>query len=221
MCRADAGSELFKSYSANTHIVDIAISPDNKYLALAESNLSGAIIESSVKILDINNVVSKKGEGTYYESETPSNDLIINIDYTKNNTLSCIYDSHIDTIIDNNLKEINNMNSNNILFADLNNRIIQIEKKSEGMFSSSYELQVINTDIEPFETKYYTLDKEPKSIKVSRNVIAINLGREALFLNNNIWLIKQYSSSQEIRDISVSNDLALIIYKSKVEIISL
>lgn len=215
------GSELFKSYSANTHIVDIAISPDNKYLALAESNLSGAIIESSVKILDINNVVTKKGESTYYKSEIPSNDLIINIDYTKTNTLSCIYDSHIDTIIDNNLKEVNNMSSNNILFADLNNRIIQIEKKSEGMFSSSYELQIINTDIEPFETKYYTLDKEPKSIKVFKNVIAVNLGREALFLNNNTWLIKQYTSSQEIRDISVSNDLAIILYKNKVEIISL
>lgn len=215
------GSEMFKSYSANTNIVDIAISPDNKYLALAETNLSGAIIESSVKILDINNVVSKKGEDIYYKSETPSNDLIINIDYTKNNTLSCLYDSHMDTITNTTLQEISNMDTTNIIFADINNRIIQIEKKSEGLFSSSYELQIINTDIEPFEKKYYSLDKEPKAIKVFKNVIAINLGKEALFLNNNTWLLKQYTSSQEIQDISISNDLAVILYKHKAEIISL
>jgi len=215
------GAELFKSYSANTHIVDIAISPDNKYLALAEANLSGAIIESTVKILDINNVIAKKENDTYYQSETPSNDLIINIDYTKTNALSCIYDGHIDYIDNTTLQEITNTKSSNILFADLNNKIIQIEKKSEGLFDSSYELQIINTDIEPFEKKYYGLDKEPKSIKVFKNVIAINLGKEALFINNNTWLIKQYTSSQEIRDISISNDLAIIIYKNKAEIISL
>ena len=42
---AQDGSELFKRFLSNTSVMDLAISSDNKYLALAEVDSSGAVIK--------------------------------------------------------------------------------------------------------------------------------------------------------------------------------
>ena len=110
-------------------------------------------------------------------------------------------------------------NNNNILFADINNKLVQFEKLSTGLLSSEFELQIL--DIPNIDKKVYSLDKEPKSIQIFGNVIAINFGTEILFINNSGWLIKNYTSSHEIQSIVLSNDLAGIIYKDKIEILSL
>lgn len=213
------GSELFKRFLSNTSVMDLAISSDNKYLALAEVDSSGAVIKSTIEVIDINNAIKQGSDAIAYKESSPSNNLIVNIDYTKGNILSCIYDTHISAIHNNTSSEITNFNNSNIVFADLNDKIIQIEKKNTSMFNSTFELQIINP--ETSERNCYTLDKEPKSIETFGNVIAINFGTEALFINNNSWLIKQYTSYQEIQDISLSNNLAIIIFKNKTEIISL
>ena len=107
----------------------------------------------------------------------------------------------------------------NILFADINNKLIQIEKISTGLLSSKFELQIL--DIPSLEKKVYTLDKEPKSIEVFGNIIAVNFGTEILFINNYGWLIKDYTSYQEVQSIMLSNNLASIVYKDKIEFLSL
>lgn len=213
------GSELFKKFLSNSSIMDLAISSDNKYLALAEVNSSGAVIKSKLEVIDINNALKQSAEAVVYSSESSSNSLLANIDYTKNDILSCIYDDHIEFINNNTANEVTRFETSNIIFADLNDRIIQIEKKNDSVFNSTFELQIINP--ETSEKNCYTLNKEPKSIKVFGNIIAINFGTEALFINNNSWLIKNYTSYHEIQDISISNDLAIIMLKSKAEIISL
>ena len=47
------GKELFKTYLSSSRAVDITISNDNKYLAIAEIDTSGTIIKSSVKVISI------------------------------------------------------------------------------------------------------------------------------------------------------------------------
>ena len=47
------GNSLFKTYVATNKVVDISISRNNKYLALAEIDMSGVLIQSSVRIIDI------------------------------------------------------------------------------------------------------------------------------------------------------------------------
>ena len=42
-----------------------------------------------------------------------------------------------------------------------------------------------------------------------------------LFINNSGWLIKNYTSSQEVQNIVLSNDLAGIIFKDKVETVEI
>ena len=75
---------------------------------------------------------------------TPIDDFIISIDYCNSNVLICLYDNHISVVKNNTTEEISNFNTSNILFADTNNKIIQIEKKKTGAFSSEFELQIID-----------------------------------------------------------------------------
>ena len=214
----DKGNELFTSYLSKSYIVDSAISDDNKYLALAETNFSGIAIQSNIKIISIDKALSNSTDTIQYNYIAPIDDFIVNIKYCNNN-LVCIYDNHIDIIKDNSTSEITNFKNSNILFADINNKLIQIEKTSNGMLDSSFELQIV--DISTSDKKVYPLDREPKSVHVFGNIVAINFGTEILFINNYGWLVKNYISSQEVQNIVLSNDLAGIIFKDKVEFLSL
>ena len=47
------GKELFNTYLSSTRAVDVSISNDNKYLAIAEVDTSGTMIQSSIKVISI------------------------------------------------------------------------------------------------------------------------------------------------------------------------
>lgn len=213
------GNELFTTYHSKAYVVGSSISSDNKYVALAEINFSGITIQSNIKIISIEKALSNNSESAEYTYSAPVGDFITNIEYDISNNLVCLYDNHIDIIKDNTNSEINNFEASNILFADVNNKLIQIEKKNTGLLSNEFELQFI--DVSTLDKKIYTLDKEPKSLKVFGNVVAVNFGTQALFINNSGWLIKDYISSHEIQDIILSNDLAAIVYNDKIEILDL
>ena len=53
------------------------------------------------------------------------------------------------------------------------------------------------------------------------NVIGINIGTEIYFVSTNGMLIKKYTSNQEITNVMITNDIAIIIYKDRIEIINL
>ena len=53
------------------------------------------------------------------------------------------------------------------------------------------------------------------------DIIAMNLGTEVEFVNTSGWLVKRYIANQEITNIVVSDSIAGIIYKDKIEIINL
>ena len=212
------GTELFTSYFANSYIIDSSISNDNKFLALAEANFSGITIQSNIKVISIDKALVNNEDTIYYNYSAPADDFIINIDYFNDNLL-CLYDNHIDIIKDKTPSTITNFADNNILFADMNNKLIQVEKHSTNLLSSEFEVQIL--DASNLEKKVYTLEKEPKSIQVFGNVVAINFGTEILFINNSGWLIKSYTSSHEVQSIVLSNEIAGIIYKDKIEILSL
>ena len=53
------------------------------------------------------------------------------------------------------------------------------------------------------------------------NIIALNLGTEIEFINTDGWLVKRYVANQEITNIVVSDSIAGIIYRDKIEMINL
>lgn len=215
------GNELFTSYQSTTNVIDTDISSDNKYLAIAEANFSGIVPQSTIRIIDIEDAKSNSSEAIKYTYLADANDLIINIKYQNKNELICMYDEHIDIFKEGENKELVDLKKEEVLFADINlsSKIIKVTKKSTGLFSAEAEMQIVNNNTK--DTNIYSIENVPKSVLVQDNMIAINLGTNILFINNNGWLVKKYQSSQEIQKILLCNDVAGIVSKNKIELISL
>lgn len=215
------GNSLFKIYRSSTRIVDVGISNDNKYLAIAEVDTTGTVIQASVKIISIEKAQgdSKNSMEKVYDGKY--NSLIINIQYQDNNKLICKYDDSIH-IIENEKDEILVDYSNEkISFSsiDLNNNIVEVKEQSSGLFTADSIVRIINTGDKSEKT--YVADAVSKEIHTYENVIALNLGSEIEFINTDGWLIKRYVAKQEITNIVISSSVAGIVYRDKVEIINL
>ena len=215
------GNDLFKTYLSSTNVIDTDISNDNKYLAIAEVNFSGIVVQSSIKTISIEDAKKNSENSIKNTYLAKANDLIINIKYNNKNDLICMYDKHIDVLKDN--KELLNFANDQVLFADINfsSKIAEIVKTSNGFLDSSIQLKLINSNnIE--DVKTYEIESTPKKIYVHDNVIAINLGTSILFINENGWLLKKYESNkEEIQNIVMCDEIAGIIFKDKINIISL
>ncbi len=215
------GNELFKSYLSNTIAVDACISPNNSELAYAEVNTSGTTVQSNIKIISVSEAKEKNAEPKYtYKS--PQNSLILRIKY-QDKKLVCMYENSIHTLEQENDVEIMKLNEENkkISFADieLNNYIFRAEEKSTGIFSADTVIEIKNINNQ--KENIYTTRNVAKSITSGKNIIAINLGTEVEFIDTNGWLVKKYISTQVIRDIVICDGLAGVIYRDKIELISL
>lgn len=215
------GNALFKNFLYTTNVIDTDISSDNKYLAIAEANFTGIVAQSSIKIISIEDAQKKESDSIKYTHLAESDDLIINIKYHDKDRLVCMYDKHIDIYSEGKNTEIVRFKDENVLFSDINlsNKLIKIEKKSTGLFSAEAEMKIINTSTQ--KEVIFAIDNVPKAIYVQDNMIGINLGTSAIFVNDSGWLVKKYQSSQEIQEIVLCDNIGAIVSKNKIEIISL
>ena len=215
------GKELFNTYLSSTRAVDVSISNDNKYLAIAEVDTSGTMIQSSIKVISIDKASTDPTnslENTYKGEE---NKLITNIKYQNKNKLVCMYTDSIHQIENGeDITLIDNQNKK-VIFQSVNlvNRACSIEEKSSGLFTADSLVNIVN--IENHEIKQYTASSVNKELYTYGNIIAINLGTEVEFISTDGWLVKRYVANQEITNIVVSDSIAGIIYRDKIEIINL
>ena len=216
------GNDLFKIYLSSTNVIATDISNDNKYLAIAEANFSGIIIQSNIKIISINDAKRNSDNSIKYTYLSKANDLIINIKYNNRNNLICMYDGHIDLLKGENSTELVDLKDRNILFADVNleNKIVEITKNPENI-KMPVQVKLVNSN-NTKSVNIYEMNSSPKRIYVKGKIIAINLGTSVLFINENGSLIKKYESRREdIQNIIISNELAGIVCRDKINIISL
>ncbi len=61
----------------------------------------------------------------------------------------------------------------------------------------------------------------PKSLYCSNNIIGINMGNDIEFVNHNGWLIKSFSSKQSFKDVVIGEKIIGIVYKDRVELITI
>ena len=101
----------------------------------------------------------------------------------------------------------------------LNNHFVTIQEETSGIFSANSVVNIM--DIETRNTRNYTIETSIKEIYTKGNTIALNLGTEVEFINTGGWLIKRYVASQEVTNVTISDNIAGIIYRDKVEIINL
>lgn len=218
-----SGNELFKKYFSKTNVIDADISNDNKYLAIAESDLSGIVIQSNIEIISIEDVQSNSSESIKYTHVAKADDLIINIKYNTKNDLVCMYDNHIDLLKGEENTELVNLNDKDILFADANlsSKIVKLTKRADGFLNTYIEMQIINSS-NTNSVSTYKIENTPKEIYVQGNMIAVNLGTSVMFISDSGWLVKEYQSKrEEIQNIVMCNEVAGIISKNKISIISL
>ena len=218
------GDELFKFYFSTTNVIDTDISNDNKYLAIAEANFSGIVVQSNIKIVSIDGAKTNSDESIKNTHIAKANDLIINIEYNSKNDLICMYDEHIDVLKEKENTELVSLIDEKPLFADINlsSRIVKVVKKSDGIFNSYTEMQLINNN-NVNEIYRYKIDSTPKKIYTQGNMVAVNLGTSIMFINSNGWLVKEYEFTykEEIQNIVMCDGIAGIIAKNKIYIISL
>lgn len=216
------GNSLFKTLLSTTRVASTSISDDNKYLAIAQIDTSGTIIQSNIRIMSIEDAKNNSENAIKKVYNGENNDLITNIKYQEKNKLLCMYTDKINVIkTDETIDTLQEYKDKKVTFAsiELSNASITVEEKSSGLFTADSVVNIINSDNK--STSLYTAEAVTKEIYTSGNIIALNLGAEVEFINTSGWLVKKYTAEQEITNIVLSNSIAGIIYRDKIEIINL
>lgn len=219
----DSGNEMFKYYMSSTIAVDASISEDNKYVGIAEVNTSGTLIQSNIKILSIAKAKENPTEAIVYTYNAPLNSLVLNIKYQNKNKLVCEYDNEIHVIKDNVDTKLTNINTDQEKITyysiELDNNIVKNVEENASLFATNTAIKIINSTTQKENT--YKFEGVIKEMYCCGSKIALNLGSEIHFVDTNGWLIKKYTSNQEVRKIVISNEVAGIIYRNKIELIKL
>ena len=215
------GNVLFNIYLSSTMAVDVTISNDNKYLAMAEIDTSGTIIQSDVRIISVEKAKTDPTNSEEKKYESEQNKLLVNIKYQDKDRIVCMYTDAI-SIIENDgenvvfEKDDKKITSQSI---ELDNNFVTIEEESSGIFSANSVASIM--DIDSKNQKDYTVNTSVKEIYTKGDIVALNLGTEVEFINKGGWLVKRYVANQEVTNITISDNIAGIVYRDKVEIINL
>lgn len=215
------GTEIFKTNLVSSRVVDVCISQDSKYLAIAEVDLSGILIQSKIQIVSIEKAQTDPNEAIVGKYEAPTDKLIMNIEYQEQNRLICMYDDGIENIENNSTAELVEFEKRQFSFMtiELGNRIALIEELSTGEYTADTNVKIINP--KTLNERQYITKNVAKAIETSDNKIAINFGTELHIIDKNGILLKKYISETEITNIVMTDGLVGIVYKDKIHIINL
>ena len=215
------GKAMFTQYLSTTRAIDVSISNDNRYLAIAEIDTSKTVLQSNVKIISIEK--AEKNADDYLEKtySSATGKLITNIRYQDKNKLVCMYTDGISVIENDQENTLVDTKDKKIAFQsiDIDNNICYVEEKSSGLFTADSVVNITNIDNK--SSKQYTVNYVAKEIFTNVDIIALNLGTDIEFINTGGWLVKRYVANQEITNVVVSNNIAGIVYRDKIEIINL
>ena len=213
------GNEEFRTYLSSTIAADVTISGNNDYLSFAEIDTSGTIISSVVKTISVDKAKNSPSEAIIYTYKPEENSLIVNIEYY-NQELICQYDNTVYKMQEGNAQKLLDID-NKTLFMDigLEEHVCRIVETSAGILNSEYEVKIMNPNNQ--KESSHLLDSVPKSLYCNNDIIAINMGNEIEFINHSGWLMKSFVSAQSFRDVVLGKSVAGIIYRDRIEIISL
>ncbi|MBO5179540.1 MAG: hypothetical protein J6B87_04255 [Clostridia bacterium] len=218
-----SGEQLFKTFIPTNTVIDSTISSDNKYLSFAEIDTTKTAIQSIVKTQSIKDAMEASNNSIIHTYEMPVNSLIVSLKYQGSKNLLCMCDDGIQLLADGNMQQVANFSEEGKLYSfagiGLSNTIYKVDESSDGISNQKSELILVNTGTKKQNT--YTIEGIAKDTAASDDNIAINLGSEIYFVSSRGWLIKKYVANQEIRDVIVSDRIAAIIFRDKVEILIL
>lgn len=212
------GELLFSKY-LSTYVMETEISQDNKYIAIAEIDNSGVSPTTKIEIISIETAIKNPENATINTYQAGANEMVTGLKYQKKNKLLCSFDSYILRMTLANTEKIYE-NTNLTAYVDINldKGFLRVDKEESSVFKSDYRLKINNTNE---KEKTYIIEGSIKDVLDTGKIIALNLGKEVQFINNNGRLIKKYISSKEIKNVIISNKLGIMVYNDKIDIINL
>lgn len=216
------GEELFTIHLSQTIAMDFDISPDNKYICYGEISNSGTIINSSVKVVSVDKAKIGEEGAVLSSYEGDKGQIILKLKYSNNDKIACMFDDSISVINNGNMEKIEDFNNqeNKINFMDIQitDAIIKVyEVSDESNTSSKLEIKNVLTNT----INYSNINAIVKNVYTSKNqMLAINLGKEIKVFNSSGWLVKDFVSTEEIRDVVMNDIFTGIVYKDRVEILN-
>ena len=213
------GKQLFTTYLSKSMATDIEISKDNQYLSFVEVDTSGTLLQTYIKTISINKA-QEDPDSIIYTYTAPTNSINTKIKYQTGNKLVCMYNNEIHVMYEGKDETITTLKDSENKFADINleKHIVKIIEKNV-LLSAQTKVEIINIDSKT--TSSYTVQGTVKELYTRNDTTAINLGSEVCFIGNNGWLKKKYTSTQEIKKIIICNNFAGIVYRDKIELVSL
>ena len=214
------GNELFKTFLWSTIAIDTDISVDGKYLAIAEVSTNGVLIESGIRIYDIEKAVKNDSTNSLvFKNNADSGKIITDIKYQERGQLVCIYNDSIHIIAEESDNQFVEFNSNTQI-ADINLKscVVRAEETSTGPFSAKTDI-ILKNILTGVDTTY-TVDSSVKELVSYNNITAVNLGTEVHFVNLNGWLEKKYTSNQEAKEIVLGTSVAGIVYRDRIKVLT-
>ena len=214
------GTEIFKTNLVSSRVADVCISQDGKYLAIAEIDLSGILIQSSIQVVSIELAKNKPEEAILYKYEAPTDKLIMNVEYQEQNKLICMYNDGIEILQENKSTDLIKFENKQLSFItiELSNRIALIDEISTGEYTADTNVKIIEPSTQ--KERQYITKNIAKSIESSDNKMAINFGTELHIIDKNGILLKKYISETEINDIVMTDAVVGIVYKDRIQIIN-
>ena len=183
------GKQIMRSFLASTRVTDVSMSNDNKYVAYAEIDTTGTLIQSNIKIISIEKAQTENGDATIYTKEGELSKMIVKLQYQEKGELVCVYNDSVNIIKENQENEIIQKDDEiTFVSGNLSNSIAYIKEEQKGVFDSNSTLNIINTSSK--QTYTYKFEEISKEMYTNGNVIGINIGTELYLVNTNGMLIK-------------------------------
>ena len=216
-----SGKEIFKTNLVTARVADVSMSQDGKFLAIAEVDLSGIIIKSSIQIVSMELAQTNPQEAILYKYEALTDKLIMNIEYQEQNRLLCMYNDNIEILQDKSSNQLLKIENKKLAFmtVEMSNRIVLLEEVATGEYTADTKVRIINP--ETLKEKEYISKDVAKAIETSENKIAINFGSELHIISKNGIVLKKYISETEINNIVMAEGIIGVVYKDKIQIINL
>lgn len=212
------GDLLFSKY-LSTYVIDVDISDDSKYIAIAEVDNSTILPVTKIEMVSVGLASTSSENATINTYEAESNKLLTGMNFQSKNVLVCSFEDYVLKMTDSSsdrLYEFSDLTA--YLEVDSRRGFVRIDKEESSVFKSDYRLKITN---ENNSEKVYIIEGSIKSLVCKDNKIALNLGKEVQFIDNNGWLVKKFIGNQEVKSVLVSNKIGIIVFKDKISIVNL
>lgn len=215
------GNELLRNFLKSSYAICSEISDNNQYLAIGRVDYSGTVVKSIIDLISIGTVKDNPKNSVVNKYESESGKILANIKFNDKDEAICMFDSYIQKLTKNTSQKIYDISSDN-MFVDINlkNNLVIVEKETSGLFSYEYQMSIKNTAGKS-DNLYILGTDTPKKLKVTENLICLNLANEVRVVSSGGWLLKRYTTKSEIQDIVVGDSIIGIIYNNKIEVIGI